>query len=97
MLFSATWMQPEIIMLSKDSQRKTNTICYYILYEHEPICEIQTHGHRALVYGCQRGRMGEGRCERLGLSRCKLLYMERINRRFYCIVRELYSVSYDKP
>ena len=59
MLFSATWIQPEIIILSKDSQIKTNIICYYILYEHEPICEIQTHGHRELVYGCQGGGMGE--------------------------------------
>ena len=61
MLFSATWMQPEIIILSEDSQRKTNIICYYILYEQEPICEIQTHGHREHVYGCQGEGIGGGK------------------------------------
>ena len=30
MLFAATWMDPEIIILSEVRQRKTNIICYHL-------------------------------------------------------------------
>ena len=38
----------------------------------------QTHRHREQTYGCQRGGSG-GMDWNFGISRCKLLYIERIN------------------
>ena len=45
----------------------------------------QTHRHREQTCGCQ-AELG-GKDWEFGVSRCKLLYIEWINNRFYCIAQ----------
>ena len=39
----------------------------------------QTHGHREQTCGCQEGGGGTGMDWEFGVSRCKLLHLERIS------------------
>ena len=50
----------------------------------------QTHRHREQTCGCQGGRIRGirgGMCWEFGVSRCKLLHVEWITTRSYCIAR----------
>ena len=47
----------------------------------------QTHRHREHMGGCQGGGGGGGLEWEFGVSRCKLLYIEWINNRSYCIAQ----------
>ena len=86
MLFAATWMQLEIIILSEVRKRKTNTIWYHLhvesklwhkwtyLWNRNRIRDI---GNTLLV---AKGEGGGRRVDwELGISRCKLVYTEWIN------------------
>ena len=64
MLFAATWMGIEIIILSEVSQTKINII-YHLNVETKKMIQMnlftkqkQTHRHRKQSYGYQRGREG---------------------------------------
>ena len=50
----------------------------------------QTHGHREQTCGCQEGGAGEGMEWEVGVSRCKLLYMEWINNKVLLYSTENY-------
>ena len=68
--FAATWMQPEIIILSEVSQRKTNIIWHHLYVKSKKMIQMnlfmkQTHRHRKQTYGYQRGKVG-GR-DKLGI------------------------------
>ena len=85
MPFAATWMDLEIIILSEVSQKEKDI--YYMI---SLICGIsnmtqinistkqkQTHRHRGQLW-LPRGRESGGR-NGVGVSRCKLVYIEWIN------------------
>ena len=56
----------------------------------------QNYRNREQVYGCQgEGGWGKEGLE-LGISRCKLLYIGRINKVLLYSTGN-YSISYDKP
>ena len=62
MLFAATWMDLEIIILSEANLRKTNIIWYHLYVESKKTIQMnlftkqkQTHRHRKQTYGYQRG------------------------------------------
>ena len=86
MPFATTWMDLEIIILSKVSQKKKDK--FYMI---SLICGIknmtqmnlstkQTHRHSEQTCGCPGGwGQGGGMDWELGISRCKLLYIEWIN------------------
>ena len=57
----------------------------------------QTHRHREQTCGCQGGKEGAGGMDwELGISRCKLVYIEWINNEIL-LYRELCSISWDEP
>ena len=66
--FAATWMQPEIIILSevsqkeKDKYRMISLICgiYNMTQMNLSTKQKQTHGHREQTCSCQGGGAGEG-------------------------------------
>ena len=67
MAFAATWMNPEIIILSEVSQTEKDKYIWYQLYVESKIWykwtylqNKQTHRHRKQTYGYQRGKW-EGR------------------------------------
>ena len=87
MPFLATWMDLEIIILSevKSDQRKTNTIWYHLYVEskrgHKRTYlrnRLTDIGNRLVVV---KGEGGGGELDgEFGISRCKLLYIEWINK-----------------
>ena len=65
MLFTATWMDPEIIILSEVSQRQIHDITYMwnlikMIQMNLYTKQKQTHRYRKQTYGYQRGKGGEG-------------------------------------
>ena len=50
----------------------------------------QTQGHREQTCGCQGERVGEGMEWKVGVSRCKLLYIEWINNKVLLYSTEKY-------
>ena len=40
MPFAATWMDPEIIILSEVSQRKTNILCFHLYVEYKKMIQM---------------------------------------------------------
>ena len=63
--FAAKWMDLETVILSEVSQ--TNIIFYHLYVEPKKMIQIhfftkqkQTYRHRKQIYGCQRGKIGEG-------------------------------------
>ena len=68
MPFAATWMDPEIFILSEVRQRKRNipyTQNLKINDTNEPIKQKETHKLREWTYGCQGKNAGEGEWESL--------------------------------
>ena len=66
MPFAATWMEPEILILSEVSQKdkyRTTSLVSGIYSTNEPIEKRQTHGHgEPQTCGCQgQGRELDGR------------------------------------
>ena len=64
MPFAATWMDTEIVILSKTSQTKTNPIWYHLYVESKKMIQVnlftkhkQTHRHRKM-HGYRRGKLG---------------------------------------
>ena len=88
MRFAATWMQLEIIILSEVSQKEKSHTIWYHLYVESKLWHKWTylwnkniHRHREQTYGCQGGReVGGGMYQKSGVSRCKLLYIEWMNK-----------------
>ena len=81
MLFAATWMDLEIIMLSVISQKdKYHDIIYTwgLKYDtNELICNIEAEKYRQQTSWLPRGRGNErGMDSEFGISRYKLLYIE---------------------
>ena len=81
MLFAATWMDLEIIMLSVISQKdKYHDIIYTwgLKYDtDELICNIEAEKYRQQTLWLPRGRGNErGMDSEFGISRYKLLYIE---------------------
>ena len=82
MPFSATWMQLEILILSKMSERERQitydiTYIWNLIYStNEPSHRKETHGLREQTCGCQGGRGGCGMDWDFGVNRCKLLLLE---------------------
>ena len=71
MQFAATWMQLEIIMLSKKKIKYVTTYTYNLKYDtNEFIHEKETNSENRLVVS-----KGEGGIGWVGISRCKLLYI----------------------
>ena len=70
-------------------KRKTNTVWYQlyvkskIQHKWTHLQNKKTHGQGEHTCGCQEGRMEW----EFGVGRCKLLYMERINNKVYCIAQ----------
>ena len=50
----------------------------------------QIHGHRGQIYGCEEGGAKIGMEWEVGVSRCKLLYMEGINNKILLYITENY-------
>ena len=89
MPFAATWMDLEIIILSEVNQTEKDK--YHMI---PLICGIsnmtqmslstkqkQTHRRREQTCGCQGGGSGGEMDWEFGISRCKLLYIEWINKK----------------
>ena len=79
MPFAATWMELEILILSKSE--KERQIPYDITYiwnlicgTNEPFHRKENHGHGEQTCGCQGGRSGVD--WELGVNRCRLLPLE---------------------
>ena len=87
MLFAATWMQLEPLILSEVSQKKidkyhTISHIWILIYStNEPICrkKKQTHGLGEQTCSCQGEGGGRGMDWEFGVSRCKLLHLEWIS------------------
>ena len=65
MPFAVTWMDLEIIILTKVRQKKTNIIWYCLYVESKKMVQMnlftkqkQTHKHRKQTHGYQRGKGG---------------------------------------
>ena len=66
MPFAETWIDPEIIIVSEERQRKTNIIRYHLYVESKKKMiqmnlftkQKQTHIHGKQTYGYQRGKGG---------------------------------------
>ena len=72
MPLAATWMDLEIVIWSKVSQTKTNTIWYHLYVELKKMIQMnlftkqkQSHGYRKQIYGYQKNG---GYTGRLGLT-----------------------------
>ena len=68
MPFTATWVDLEIIILSEESQRKTNIIWYHLYVESKKMIQMnifikqkETHRLRKQTDGYQRGKVEGGR------------------------------------
>ena len=88
MPFAATWMDPEIIILSEVGSERERQIPYDTMYmwnlkydTNEPIYETEADSQTQRTdLWLPRGKGGEGGMEwEFGVSRCKLLYIEWIN------------------
>ena len=80
--FAATSMDLEIIILSEESQKKTNILWYQLHVESKTWYKtyISTK-HREQICGYQGERkMGEGMDWKFGISKCKLLYLPRMDK-----------------
>ena len=91
MPFAATWINLEMIILSEvKSDREVQipydiTCMWNLKYDtNEPI--KQKHGHRGQTGGCQGGGMEW----EVGVSRCKLSYIERIHNKVLLYSTESY-------
>ena len=76
--FAATWIQLEIIILSEVSQKKTNTIWYYLYVESKIWRKWNCLWNRLKdiknrLVGAKQ--VGEGKDWEFGISRCRLLYI----------------------
>ena len=75
MPFAATWMEPDILILSEISQKdKYHVIAliWDLIYgTNEPIYRTETHGHGEQTCGCQGRRGGSGMDWESGESRFK--------------------------
>ena len=84
MPFAATWIDLEIIVLTEGSQKEIQ-MPYDITYMQNHVTinlsakQKLTHRHRQQICGCQL-RGGEELNCKFGISRCKLLYIEQINK-----------------
>ena len=84
MLFAATWVQLEIVMLSEVRKRKTNTIWYHLYVESKIwhkwsyLWNGNTDIENRLVVAKGEG-LGGGVGWEFGVGRCKLLHLEWIN------------------
>ena len=85
MLFTATWVVLEGIMLSEISQTKTNSICYYLYVEFNEVKissdytrKKKIHGYREQTTGYHDKR-GEGREGKIGvgIKRSKLVCIKK--------------------
>ena len=79
MPFAATWMDPEIIILSEVNQRNTNIKWYHIHVESKKMIQMnlftrQTHRQKTNLKGKQGGKIKE-----FEISKYKLLYIKQIN------------------
>ena len=93
MPFAATWMQLEILILNEGSQKEKDKyhMISLILYMESKTTQMnlsieqkQTYRHGKQTYSCQGGENGmDGE---FGVSRCKLLHLERI-RNEICIAQ----------
>ena len=87
MPFSATWMQTEILILSKVSQKEKykhhiiSLICGIkdVAQMNLSTIQKQTRRHGEQIYGCHRVREEMQGTGSLGFSRCKLLHLEWIS------------------
>ena len=82
--FARTWMNLEIIILSDVSQRKTNTIWYYLYVKSKIWCKWTYLWIRNRLIDIKNrlvvAKGGEGEMSwEFGGSRCKLLYIEWVN------------------
>ena len=95
--FAATWVDLEIIIISKLKKRKTNTIWYHLYVESEMwhrwtylwnrnrLTDIENR----LVVAKGEGRWG-GMDWEFGVSICKLLYIEWVNNKVLVYSTENY-------
>ena len=89
MPLETTWIQLEIIILREVSQReKDKHHMISLICETSNMTQInlsmkqkQNPGHREQICGCQGGRAGGRMDWEFGGSRCKLLYIEWINKK----------------
>ena len=70
MPFAETWIDPEIIIVSEERQRKTNIIRYHLyveskkkmiqmnLFTKQKQTQKQIYGFQKQIYGYQRGNVG---------------------------------------
>ena len=107
MPFVAIWMDPEIIILSKISQKEKDKYIWHHIYVEPKIWHKWTYlWNRNKLTDIERtdlcllrGRRCGGRTDwEFGTRKCKLLYTEWINKAL-CTMwnRELYSISCNKP
>ena len=95
MPFAATWMQLDILTLNEVNQKEKDK--YHMI---SLICGIQNmtqmnlstkpkqnHKHREQTCGCQAGEEREWDGLEFGVSRCKLLHLEKTVS--YCIAQGL--------
>ena len=84
MPFAAIWMDLEIIILSETRQRKTNIICITHMWNLIFLKKIQmnlltkqkqTYRYQEQTYGYQRGNVGGGINQKLGMNTCTLLHV----------------------
>ena len=60
----------------------------------EPMQQKQNHGLRQHTGGCQPGGAGDGGGMKweVGISRCKLLYVEQINKVYHIAQRTIFNI-----
>ena len=80
MLFAATWMDLEIVILSEVNQTKTNIIWSHLYVESKKMIQMnlfakQTPRHRKQTYGYQ-GIRGGGINWKTGIDTYTLLYIK---------------------
>ena len=105
MSFAATWMDLEIIILSKVNQ-KERQMAYDITYmwnlkydTNQPLYKTKADSHmwRTVLWLPARREGGRGKDWEFGISKSKLLDIGRINNHALLHNRELDSTSWDKP
>ena len=78
MPFAATWVDLEIIILSKVSQRRRNIVWHPLYVEssviHRNLFTKETH--REQIYGCQEEGSGEGIVREFEIDMYTLLYLK---------------------
>ena len=58
----------------------------------EPVQQKQNHGLRGRTGGCQGGTGGGGMKREVGVSRCKLLHVEQINKVYHTAQRTTFNI-----